>query len=184
MSRNPDFAACAPPCRTDSGQPQIKNQYDIDFTFTTAKLSWYHKIIHGMYSSYSFNVSWVIFGYYLVYFYTDVVGLSPVVAGAILLVSRFADCFTDLALGYLLDNVNLRFGRYRSWIMIGIIPLFLLFIGVFTALPTENMGIKIAWAGFCYGCFGAVGATISFMPSIPQLINMTKTPKSGRPWPC
>lgn len=57
---------------------------------TTAKVPWYDKIIHSMYGAYSFQVSWVIFGYYLVYFYTDVVGLSATVAGTIMLVAMFA----------------------------------------------------------------------------------------------
>lgn len=67
-----------------------KDPYDIDFMSTTAKVPWYDKIIHSMYGAYSFQVSWVIFGYYLVYFYTDVVGLSATVAGTIMLVARFA----------------------------------------------------------------------------------------------
>jgi Na+/melibiose symporter-like transporter len=154
-----------------------KDPYDIDFTSTTASLSWYDKIVHTLYAAYSFNVSWVIFGYYLVYFYTDIVGLSPILAGAILLVSRIADCFTDLLVGYLMDNVCFKWGRYRTWSMLGMIPLLLLFVGVFTALPVESVEVKIAWAGFCYGCFGAIGATLSFMPAIPQLVNMTKNPK-------
>lgn len=158
-------------------RPKKRDSYEIDFTSASAKLSWYDKMIHCMYGAYSFNVSWVIFGYYLVYFYTDVVGLSPVVAGAILLVSRVTDCFTDLLVGYWLDNVCFKWGRYRSWIIFGIAPLFLLFLGVFTALPTENTGLKIAWAGFCYGCFGSIGATLSFMPQIAQMVNMTKNPK-------
>lgn len=62
---------------------------------TTAKVPWYDKIIHSMYGACSFQVSWAIFGYYLVYFYTDVVGLSATVAGMIMLAARFADCFTD-----------------------------------------------------------------------------------------
>lgn len=153
-----------------------KDPYNIDFTSTTAKLSWYDKIIHSMFGGYGLQVSWAIFGYYLIYFYTDVVGLSATVAGAIMLVARFADCFTDLVIGYLMDNVCFRWGRYRSWALFGIAPLFLLFIGVFTALPVENTGLKVAWAGFCYGCFGSVGATLSFMPHIPQFCNMTKNP--------
>lgn len=127
-----------------------------------------------MYGAYSFQVSWVIFGYYLVYFYTDVVGLSATVAGTIMLVARVADCFTDLWVGYMLDNVCYRWGRYRSWAIFGIAPLFLLFVGVFTALPTDSTGLKIAWAAICYGCFGAIGATFSFMPQIAQFCNMTR----------
>ncbi|MFR6118860.1 MAG: MFS transporter [[Clostridium] scindens] len=154
-----------------------QDAYDIDFTSTTAKVPWADKIIHRMYGAYSFQVSWVIFGYYLVYFYTDVVGLSATVAGTIMLVARFADCFTDLWVGYMLDNVCYRWGRYRSWAIFGIIPLFLLFVGVFTALPTESTGLKIAWAAICYGCFGAIGATFSFMPQITQFCNMTRNPR-------
>lgn len=154
-----------------------RDPYDIDFTSTTAKVPWYDKIIHSMYGAYSFQVSWAIFGYYLVYFYTDVVGLSATVAGTIMLVARFADCFTDLWIGYMLDNVCYRWGRYRSWAIFGIAPLFLLFVGVFTALPTESTGLKIAWAAVCYGCFGSIGATFSFMPQIAQFCNMTRNPR-------
>lgn len=130
-----------------------------------------------MYGGYSFQVSWVIFGYYLVYFYTDVVGLSATVAGTIMLVARVADCFTDLWIGYMLDNACYRWGRYRSWAIFGIAPLFLLFLGVFTALPTDNEALKIGWAAICYGCFGSIGATFSFMPQIAQFCNMTKNPR-------
>ena len=98
-----------------------QDAYDIDFTSTTAKVPWADKIIHSMYGAYSFQVSWVIFGYYLVYFYTDVVGLSATVAGTIMLVARFADCFTDLWVGYMLDNVCYRWGRYRSWAIFGLV---------------------------------------------------------------
>lgn len=154
-----------------------RDPYDIDFTSTTAKVPWVDKIIHSMYGAYSFQVSWVIFGYYLVYFYTDVVGLSATVAGTIMLVARFADCFTDLWIGYMLDNVCYRWGRYRSWAIFGIAPLFLLFVGVFTALPTDSTGLKIAWAAICYGCFGSIGATFSFMPQIAQFCNMTRNPR-------
>lgn len=154
-----------------------RDPYDIDFTSTTAKVPWKDKIIHSMYGAYSFQVSWAIFGYYLVYFYTDVVGLSATVAGTIMLVARFADCFTDLWVGYMLDNVCYRWGRYRSWAIFGIAPLFFLFVGVFTALPTESTGLKIAWAAICYGCFGSIGATFSFMPQIAQFCNMTKNPR-------
>ena len=154
-----------------------RDPYDIDFTSTTAKVPWKDKIIHSMYGAYSFQVSWAIFGYYLVYFYTDVVGLSATVAGTIMLVARFADCFTDLWVGYMLDNVCYRWGRYRSWAIFGIAPLFFLFVGVFTALPTESTGLKIAWAAICYGCFGSIGATFSFMPQIAQFCNMTRNPR-------
>ena len=140
-----------------------RDVYDIDFTSTTRKAPLKDKIIHCLYGGYGFQVSWVIFGYYLVYFYTDVVGLSATVAGTIMLVARVADCFTDLWIGYMLDNVCYKWGRYRSWALFGVAPLFLLFVGVFTALPTDSTALKIGWAAICYGCFGSIGATFSFI---------------------
>lgn len=154
-----------------------RDVYDIDFTSTTRKAPLKDKIIHCLYGGYGFQVSWVIFGYYLVYFYTDVVGLSATVAGTIMLVARVADCFTDLWIGYMLDNVCYKWGRYRSWALFGIAPLFLLFVGVFTALPTDSTALKIGWAAICYGCFGSIGATFSFMPQIAQFCNMTRNPR-------
>lgn len=151
--------------------------YDIDFASTSRKVPWYDKIVHSLYGAYSFNVSWIIFGYYLVYFYTDIVGLNPIIAGTIMLFARIFDCFTDLWLGYKMDNVCYRWGRYRSWAIFGIIPLFILFVGTFTAIPTDSENLKIAWCAFFYGCFGAIGATLSFMPQVPQFSNMTKNPR-------
>lgn len=156
---------------------EFLDPYNIDFTSTTRKVPWYDKIIHSMYGAYSFNVSWIIFGYYLVYFYTDIVGLNPIIAGTIMLFARVFDCFTDLWMGYKLDNVCYRWGRYRSWCIFGIVPLFVLFVGTFTAIPTENEWLKIAWCAFFYGCFGSIGATLSFMPQIAQFCNMTKNPR-------
>ena len=45
---------------------------------------------------------------------------------------------------------------------------------MFTALPVEGTGWKIAWAAICYGCFGSIGTTFSFMPQITQFCNMTR----------
>ena len=47
-------------------------------------------------------------------------------------------------------------------------------MGVFTALPTESTGVKIAWASVCYGGFGSIGATFPFMPQIAQFCNMAR----------
>lgn len=155
----------------------IRDKYDIDFTSTTAKLPRADMVIHSAYSSMAFNISWIIFGYYLVYFYTDVVGLSGAVAGIITLCARLFDCVTDLILGYLMDNKCLKWGRYRSWTLLGLPFVTVLFIAVFTNLgPDTSMAAKIAWAGIAYGLFGAVGATLTFLPGVAQLNNMTKNP--------
>ncbi len=153
------------------------DKYDIDFTSTTAKLPRKDMVIHAAYSSMAFNISWIIFGYYLVYFYTDVVGISATVAGVITLCARLFDVVTDILLGYVMDTYCPRRGRYRSWTMLGLPIITVLFVMVFTNLGEgASLTAKIIWASISYGLFGAVGATLTFLPGIPQLNNMTKNP--------
>ncbi len=52
---------------------------------------------------------------YLLFFYTDYMGISPVWAGAIMLVSRLWDGVNDLIIGYLAD----RTGNYKKWMFFG-----------------------------------------------------------------
>ena len=65
-------------------------------------------------------------GIWVFYFYTTVVGLSPIEAGSILAIARFWDGITDPTMGYITDNTRSRFGRRRVFFLIGI-PLTLSF---------------------------------------------------------
>ncbi len=154
-----------------------KNKYDIDFVSTTTKLPWVDKIAISLNSGFAFNLGWVIFAYYLMFFYTDVVGISPAVAGAIMLVARLLDVITDPMIGYLIDNVCLKWGRYRSWMLIGVFPLSICMVGVFTCINGASMGVKIAWAAVAYSLYGAVGATATYSPFTGMTMNMTKNPQ-------
>src|SRR4051812_688722 len=60
---------------------------------------------------------------FLMYFYTDVFGISSVTAGSVILVSRFLDAFTDPIVGALADRTNTRWGHYRPWVVWTAIPL-------------------------------------------------------------
>jgi len=54
------------------------------------------------------------------YFYTTVVGLSPIEAGSILAIARFWDAITDPTMGYITDNTRSRFGRRKVYFLLGI----------------------------------------------------------------
>lgn len=154
-----------------------KDKYNIDFVSTTTKLPWTDKIAVSLNSGFAFNLGWVIFAYYLMFFYTDVVGLSPAVAGTIMLVARLLDVITDPLIGYMIDNVCLKWGRYRSWMFIGIIPLAGCMVAIFTCINGLTMGAKIAWAGIAYSLYGAIGATATYSPFTGMVMNMTKNPQ-------
>lgn len=52
---------------------------------------------------------------YLMFFYTDVVGLNAGIIGTILLASKVFDGISDLVMGYIVDRTNSRFGKARCW---------------------------------------------------------------------
>jgi len=65
-------------------------------------------------------------GIWVFYFYTTVVGLSPIEAGSILAIARIWDGITDPTMGYITDNTRSRWGRRKVYFLIGI-PLTLSF---------------------------------------------------------
>src|SRR5271156_4769667 len=54
---------------------------------------------------------------YLLYFYTDVYGISVGIAGTILLIARFVDAIDAPVWGIILDKTNSRWGKSRPWFL-------------------------------------------------------------------
>lgn len=54
---------------------------------------------------------------YLLFYYTDIVGLEPGVAGAIFMVALLWDAVTDPFMGIVASRTRSRFGRYRPYIL-------------------------------------------------------------------
>ena len=79
--------------------------------------------------------------YFLMYFLTDFAGIAPAVAATILLISRVADFSFALIVGPIVQKSNMRWGKYRSWILISV---FLVQIGVFMMFinPDIPLGAK------------------------------------------
>lgn len=86
---------------------------------------------------------------FLLFFYTDVAGISAAAAGMLLLVSRVVDAFTDPIIGALADRTNTRWGRYRPWILGTAIPLAVALVLCYTT-PDVNVRGRIIWAVVTY----------------------------------
>ena len=55
---------------------------------------------------------------FLLKFYTDVMGVSAAVVGAVMMTARFVDAFTDVAMGRICDRSRIRAaGKFKPWIL-------------------------------------------------------------------
>ena len=72
-------------------------------------------------------------------------GLSPVVIGFAIAISRVFDAITDPLIGNLSDNTRSRFGRRRPYIMAGSVGMMFTYAAIWM-VPTElTNGIQFAW---------------------------------------
>ena len=60
---------------------------------------------------------------WLLFFYTNVYGLKPGAAAVMFLVVRIIDVIWDPIVGAFVDKANPRWGKYRSWLIMGGLPL-------------------------------------------------------------
>ncbi len=93
---------------------------------TSEKLSLGTKLGFGIGDLYG-GGSMVIIGFYYLYFLTDVLLITPALAGVAFLVSKMWDAVSDPLMGVLSDRTRTRFGRRRPYLMIGIPLIFFSF---------------------------------------------------------
>ena len=97
---------------------------------------------------------------YLLYFYTDVFGLSAAAAGGVFLVARIVDAITDPMMGMIAERTSSRWGRLRPYLLLGAVPLALVSILTFTVPDLAESG-KLVWAYLTYVGFGIVYTVVS-----------------------
>jgi GPH family glycoside/pentoside/hexuronide:cation symporter len=88
-------------------------------------------------------------GFWLLFFYTDVYGISAAAAGTIMMIARFWDMAIDPIIGVVSDRTNTRWGKFRPYILFGAIPYAVLAILTFTTPDFGEVG-KIIYAGATY----------------------------------
>jgi glycoside/pentoside/hexuronide:cation symporter, GPH family len=115
---------------------------------TASKLSVKEKIGYSLGDTASHFV-WDMVGFWLLFFYTDVYGISAAAAGTIMLVARFWDMAVDPVIGLISDRTNTRWGKFRPYILFGAIPYAVLAILTFTTPNFGEVG-KIIYAGATY----------------------------------
>ena len=86
---------------------------------------------------------------FLLYYYTDVWGISPASAAFMFLITKIIDAVSDPAMGLIADRTQTRWGRYRPYLLWVAVPCgllgYLLFLG-----PDLSESGKLAFAYVSY----------------------------------
>lgn len=112
----------------------------------------------GMGQCFSFG----LVGTFILFFYTDILGISPVAASTIFLIARVWDAFNDPIFAGLIDSLNLKRGKYRPFL--GFMPFVICIITVLTFVNVDgDIWYKTLYAGATYILWGTL-YTISDLP--------------------
>jgi glycoside/pentoside/hexuronide:cation symporter, GPH family len=76
----------------------------------------------------------------LLFFYTDIFGLTGKAAGIMFFVSRILDAFFDVVIGMTADRTKTRWGKFRPYILWGAVPLAISAVLAFTTPSFGEVG--------------------------------------------
>ncbi|MEH2919536.1 glycoside-pentoside-hexuronide (GPH):cation symporter [Samsonia erythrinae] len=109
---------------------------------------WRQRLGYGI-ADLSCNLVWQMISLYLMYFYTDVMGLPAYWVGLMFLVTRLVDGVADVLMGLLIDNTTTRWGRCRPYLLIGAVPFGVLCVMAFY-VPDFGVVGKLVYAFLTY----------------------------------
>ena len=111
------------------------------------------------------NLIFMLITMFMMFYFTNVMGLDPVVAGTIFMVARLIDALTDPIMGMIIDRTNSkRFGKYRGFIHFGAPLLGVIVVALFT-LPNFDMTGRIIYAYVVYILYSLAWTVVQ----VPQL---------------
>src|SRR5271157_1344414 len=103
---------------------------------------------------------WQTIMVYLLYFYTDVFGLTAKAAGVMFFVSRVMDAFFDVVIGMTADRTKSRWGKFRPYLLWGAIPLAVSAVLTFTTPEFGEVG-KLIYAYLTFILFMFLYSTVN-----------------------
>ena len=79
------------------------------------------------------------FTFFLLFFYSNIIGLNPGLAGTAIFIALCVDAFTDPLMGTISDRTNSSFGRRHPYMFISFIPMSLGYIFLFAPRQDWDM---------------------------------------------
>lgn len=114
------------------------------------------------------------------YFFTDVMHISPVTLGTVIIASRIFDGISDLIIGSLVDRTHTKWGKARPWVLISTFPYAFAMVLLYCLPPFLSEGAQIAYVIITYNLAVTVCYTVENIPwgSLPALMTQDKVERS------
>lgn len=119
-----------------------------------------------MFGDFGNDFTFILSSSFMLKFYTDVMGIDGAIVGLLMMLARFVDAFTDVAMGQIVDRSKpTAAGKFRPWIkrMCGPVAIssFLVFQSAFANMA---MGFKLVWMVVTYILWGSIFYTSINIP--------------------
>ncbi len=113
---------------------------------------------------------------YILYYYQDVLGVSAIAMGIILVIARIFDAFNDPIMGIIVAKTKTKWGKFRPWLFIGTLLNAVILYLMFAAPITMDGKGLIAYAAVTYILWG-VTYTMMDIPYWSMVPAFTKAGK-------
>ena len=120
---------------------------------TKPKLSLMSKISYGL-GAVGKDMVYMLSASYVLYYFQDLLGVSAVAMGTILLVARIFDAFNDPLMGVIVAKTKTRWGKFRPWLLIGTLTNAVILYLMFSCPPSLDAGGLVAYAAVFYILWG------------------------------
>ncbi|HCE4531049.1 TPA: MFS transporter [Vibrio parahaemolyticus] len=119
--------------------------------------------------------SFGLVGSFILYFYTDILGISPIAASTIFLIARVWDAVNDPLIAGYMDTLDSRFGKFRPYMLFTPVLIVLVTVAAFYNIDADT-STKVMYAGITYILWGTL-YTISDVPFWSMSSVMTDEPQ-------
>lgn len=133
-------------------------------TSTGQRLSIRERLAYGV-GDIGGNLIFAPISAFLLFYFTDTVGIGAAIAGTLLLFGRVLDGTMDLLLGSFIDRTSTRWGKARPWILFSTPVVVISFVLLFNVPAGLDDGVKEIYAFVMYFlCLGVgfVGSNLAY----------------------
>ncbi|RUT52689.1 sugar (Glycoside-Pentoside-Hexuronide) transporter domain protein [Clostridium botulinum] len=117
------------------------------------------KLGYGL-GDFACNLVWNSLSMFILYFYTDVMGMKAAIISTLMLVVRIIAGFMDIASGIVVDKTKIKYGKARPWILWMAIPFGISTILLFS-IPNIGESGKLVYVVITYVLLNVIYTAIN-----------------------